>query len=218
MNLELDDALKIVQICFYVVAGVVAILTYRAAKRSLLNTVNTEYQKHVIERLKELSAELASEFDPESENYWARESPVQKATGILNERYLESKEKILEAGKFFPPGVPVGDDEQRLRVLGQQTKSDPFLPKKIRDEISDLVEQRRRILMSVRMKHFQQYMDGLAAGKYPDETLEMNFAWISNQIGEDLRNQGCGLGQIDEEIHQIRLKIQDHFEAFNPLT
>ena len=72
--------------------------------------------------------------------------------------------------------------------------------------------------MSVRMEHFRNYMDGLAAGKYPDESLEMNFAWISNQINEDLRNQGCGLGQIDEEIHQIRLKIQDHFEAFNPLT
>ena len=137
MNFELDDALKI---CFYVVAGVIAVLTYRAAKRGLLNTVNTEYQKHVIDRLKELSAELASEFDPESENYWARDSQVQKVTEKLNSRYLESKEKILEIGKFIPPGVPIADDEQRLSVLSHRTKSDPFIPKNIREEISDLLE------------------------------------------------------------------------------
>jgi hypothetical protein len=38
------DVLKIVQIVFYTIAGIVAILTYLAARRGLLNTVNTEYQ------------------------------------------------------------------------------------------------------------------------------------------------------------------------------
>ncbi len=50
--MTLDDGLKVTQIAFYVAAGVVAILTYLKAKRGLLNTVNTEYQKKVvIERL-----------------------------------------------------------------------------------------------------------------------------------------------------------------------
>jgi hypothetical protein len=36
----LGDTLKIVQIVFYVIGTILAILTYRAAKRGLLNTVN----------------------------------------------------------------------------------------------------------------------------------------------------------------------------------
>ena len=61
MNLDpavLDPLLKATQILFYVVAGTVAVLTYRKAKDTLLNTVNTEYQKKVIGRLEELAKEL----------------------------------------------------------------------------------------------------------------------------------------------------------------
>lgn len=58
------DTLKIVHIVFYAVATIVAVLTYRAAKRGMLNTVSTEYQKRVMDRLQKLSEDLYSEFDP----------------------------------------------------------------------------------------------------------------------------------------------------------
>ncbi len=63
---NLGDTLKIVQIVFYSVGVVIALLTYQAAKRGLLNTVNTEYQKRVMDRLQKLSEDLYSEFDPSS--------------------------------------------------------------------------------------------------------------------------------------------------------
>jgi hypothetical protein len=56
-------------------------VTYQNAKRGLLSPVHTEYQKHVIERLKELSRDLDAEFDPESPNYWA----ASKNAGVIDE-------------------------------------------------------------------------------------------------------------------------------------
>ena len=72
------DTLKIVQIAFYAIASIVAILTYRAARRGLLNTVNTEYQKRVMDRLQKLSEDLYSEFDPSSPAHWATTNPVDR--------------------------------------------------------------------------------------------------------------------------------------------
>jgi len=60
------DALKLIQIGFYTINAAVAILTYRAATKGLLNTVTTEYKKRVIERLQKLSDDLYSEFDQTS--------------------------------------------------------------------------------------------------------------------------------------------------------
>lgn len=63
------DALTLAQIAFYVVGAIVAIPTYRAARRGLLNTVNTEYQKRVMDRLHRLSEDLYSEFDESSDTH-----------------------------------------------------------------------------------------------------------------------------------------------------
>ena len=54
-NMTIDTLSKIVQISFYIVVGLTAVLTYISAKKGLLNTVNTEYQKKVINRLEEIS-------------------------------------------------------------------------------------------------------------------------------------------------------------------
>ena len=45
----MDIAVKIFQSLFYIIASTVAILTYLKAKDGLLNSVNTEYQKKVME-------------------------------------------------------------------------------------------------------------------------------------------------------------------------
>ena len=88
------DALKLVQIVFYAIGAVVAILTYRAAKRGLLNTVNTEYQKRVMDRLQKLSDDLYTEFDESSPTYWAKSRPVQDVLGHINDVFERHREEI----------------------------------------------------------------------------------------------------------------------------
>jgi len=47
----LQTITQLAQIAFYIVGGTVAVLTYIKAKNGLLNTVNTENHKKVIEKL-----------------------------------------------------------------------------------------------------------------------------------------------------------------------
>jgi CRP-like cAMP-binding protein len=95
---------------------IVAILTYLAAKRGLLNTVNTEYQKRVMDRLQKLSEELYSEFDPSSEAYWANVHAVHEGIEEINDVFERHREGILAARKYNY-GAPVTKDVERLRRL-----------------------------------------------------------------------------------------------------
>ena len=65
----MDIAVKIFQSLFYIIASTVAIMTYLKAKDGLLNSVNTEYQKKVMEKLTQLSEEIIDEFDFSSETH-----------------------------------------------------------------------------------------------------------------------------------------------------
>jgi hypothetical protein len=114
----LGDALKIIQIAFYTIGMIVAILTYRAAKRGLLNTVNTEYQKRVMDRLQKLSEDLYSE--------------------AINKVFENRRDEILTARKYYC-GTPYTEDVRRLRDLLDPVVSDPFIPENIRAAVIDLL-------------------------------------------------------------------------------
>jgi hypothetical protein len=192
-----------------------AVLTYRAAKRGLLNTVHTEYQKTVMVRLRELSTELASEFDSQSEAHWARTPLVDDAVEDINSTFLKNRDRILSEKKF-PTGIRVGADELRLmRMLGQ-IQTDPFVPKVLREEIVDLLGNRLEVLQRARVDVLREYAQDLANGKYL-ETLESNKYWLHNKVLDALYQQGCGVSQIDEAVGGIRLSMQRYFESFNPL-
>jgi hypothetical protein len=74
----------------------------------LLNSVNTEYQKRVMDRLQKLSGDLYSEFDPSSPAYWANGrhfKEVEDAVKHINYVFTASKSAFLEDGDFpYPCG------------------------------------------------------------------------------------------------------------------
>ena len=104
--MTIDDYTKVAQISFYVVIAGVAVLTYLKAKNTLLNSVNTEYHKHIINSLIKVSNTLFSEFDEESDNYWVKNLQVEDAVNKINQQFLNHKDKILKSGDFSG-GIPV---------------------------------------------------------------------------------------------------------------
>jgi hypothetical protein len=124
----LGDTLKLIQIAFYTIGMIIAILTYRAAKRGLLNTVNTEYQKRVMDRLHKLSEGLYGEFDLSSPTHWSTVRPVHTAVEHINEVFENNKDEILAARKYYY-GTPATADVKRLHDLLDPVVSDPFIPK-----------------------------------------------------------------------------------------
>lgn len=211
----MDIALKIFQIIFYLTASTVAVLTYIKAKNGLLNSVNTEYQKKVMERLAQLSHEIYEEFDPTSEKYWAREDQAKEVLDDLHEKIIPYKHEIITS-KEMPPGVRLPSKFEELRVFLDKIKSDPFVPKSIRSNVVDLLQKRSDEMFKAFIEELEAYKIGLKEGRFWD-TLETNHHWFHNKINERMYEQGLGFSQIEEAAHEIRDEIQRYFESFNPL-
>lgn len=212
---RLGDALKVVQIAFYVVAAIVAVLTYRAAKKGWLAPVNTEYQKRVMDRLAKLAEDLYSEFDPLSEHHWAKIRVVHDEIKRLNDTFERHKEDLFTAGEWLF-GTPVTEDVQRLEHILRPVVSDPFIPEKIREAVVDFLENRVAVLTRIYIDEFESYCDGLAKGTQEPLTDLDAVNAIHNRIVDAQREQGCGIGAIENEIHDLRGLIQSYFDEFSP--
>jgi hypothetical protein len=208
----LGDTLKIIQIAFYTIGMVIAILTYRAAKRGLLNTVNTEHQKRVMDRLQKLSEDLYSEFDLLSPTHWARFRPVHEAIEHINEVFENHRDEILAARKYYY-GTPVTANVKRLHDLLDPVVSDPFIPENICVAVVDLLRNRLHVLHGIYIGEFERYADNLAKGKQVPLTELDDVNKLHNKIVEQMNKQGCGITQIKQEVHEIRGMIQDYFEV-----
>ncbi len=215
----LGDTLMVVQIGFYVIAATVAVLTYIAAKRGLLNTVNTEYQKRVMDRLHKLAEELYAEFDPSSPTYWGKDESLLEALQVLNRQFAEYKEakngEELDVEEWCH-GAPMGQDVQRLLNLLQPMVSDPFIPVMIREAVVDLLKSRVGVMLSIHVEEFFRYGDLLTKGKTRPIERREESGWLSNRIIGRLYERGCGISQIEAEVHYIRQLIQHYFDCFNP--
>jgi hypothetical protein len=211
----LGDSLKIIQIAFYTIGMIIAILSYRAAKRGLLNTVNTEYQQRVMDRLHKLSENLYGEFDPSSPTHWATVRPVHNAIEEINDVFENHMDEILAARKYYY-GTPYTEDVKRLRHLLDPVVSDPFIPENIRAAVVDLLRNRLHVLHGIYIREFEKYADSLAKGKQSPLTELDDVNRLHNKIVDQMNKQGCGITQIEQEVHEIRGLIQDYFDSFNP--
>jgi hypothetical protein len=210
-----DIAVKIFQVLFYITGSTIAVLTYIKAKNGLLNSVNTEYQKKVMERLSVLATEMYDEFDDTSEKFWAKEDQAKEVLSELHEQIVPYKHEIITK-KEIHPGFKLPTKLNELNTFLNKLKSDPFIPKVIRDKVINLLEKRTSAMFSSYIEELEDYKSGLKEGKYWD-TLETNHHWFHNKINQRLYDNGCGISQIEEAAHEIRNDIQSYFESFNPI-
>jgi hypothetical protein len=210
----LGDILKIIQITFYGTGTIIAILTYRGAKRGLLKSVNTEYQKRMMDRLHKLSEDLYSEFELSSPIHWATLRPVHDAIEEINKVFENHMDEILAARKYY--GTPCTEDVKQLQHLLDPLVSDPFIPENIRAAVIDLLEHRLHVLQGLYIREFEKYADSLAKGKQLPLTELDDVNRLHNKIVDHMNKQGCGMTQIEQEVHEIRGLIQDYFDSFNP--
>ncbi len=211
----MDTMLQLVQIAFYITIATVAVMTFLKAKRGLLNSVNTEYQKKVLDRLANLSEEIYEEFDPSSNKYWAKERAAKEVLERIHEEIKPFKHEIITS-KEIGVGKPMPKRWEELRSYLDKIKSDPFIPHAIRYSVATLLEKRVETIFLSYVEELDAYFDGLKEGKYWS-TLEDNEGWFHNKINERLYANNCGISQVEEAAHEIRKEIQDYFQAFDPI-
>lgn len=214
--MEIDTFTKLSQAAFYIVGGTVAVLTYLKAKNGLLNTVNTEYHKKVIERLSTLSEDLYREFDDNSDDAWLKDESVKEVVDLIHEEYLPQREAIIAEGIKDPP-TPMSNKEVHIHNLAKKYRSVPFLPEEIRARVVALLEKRSEAMHDAFRNVLEAYQVELGQGKHWN-SLADNQYWIHNKIVERLYELGAGISQVEEEVHAIRFDIQKYFTQFNPLA
>lgn len=214
ISIDWDAANKVVQSLFYLSAIILGVLTYRRARTTILNTVNTEYHKKVIEKLAELSDTLHSEFDHSSESCWFKNDDVGKVVEIIHEHFEEDRDLLLSQKRWWH-GIPVSKDAQRLHALNERYKSDPFLPEPVRTRTLALLERRLAAIHLAHLEVLGTYTNELVQGKHLS-TLKTNKHWLHNQVNESLCAAGCGVEEVEKEVHAIRLEIQKYFKKFEP--
>ncbi|MCC5912555.1 MAG: hypothetical protein JJT76_19220 [Clostridiaceae bacterium] len=207
---ELKDIINIIlfvfNIVFFIVVGTVTVLTYKSARRGLLNTVNTEYQKRVMDKLSAVSEELYSEFDNSSDNYWAKKRDALEIADIIINKYKEEGKSI---------GIPTSTNLMKVEAILDKLKSDPFIPNEISDILIKHLDKRVNTMRKIITSESENFKNELFEGKY-DENLDTIKYAFSNKVNEELYENGCGISQIEEEVHQIRLEIRKYLQSFNP--
>ena len=153
-----------------------------------------------------------------SPNYWVNYNPIRHSISEINDIFERNKDYILELGEY-PFGVIVPSNINRLRNFIARIKSDPFIPKEIRELIIEFLERRTQTTMGIYSDKLESYAELLVDGIKPFETNgeDPDFDEFHNSIIEKLNEEGCGINAIEIEIDQIRSCIQMYLESFNPV-
>ncbi|MCY9024084.1 hypothetical protein MOF32_14155 [Priestia megaterium] len=218
-SISLKDYAALVQIGFYIVGATLAILTYRSAKRGLLNTVNTEYQKRVIDHLHELSETLYADmkYEPEGESY--SEHYLDYSVQPIATRILEKYKKHIYDGndpKEFDSKVPLlPEGVFKLNIFNQKIQSDPFIPDNIAQYVIDYTNKRFEVSRDIIIEELREFEKSLKNQEYT-EFKELQVL-LDRNVSRRLAENGFAHSNIQEEVHTIRKKIKDYLKSFNPL-
>ncbi|MCQ4191401.1 hypothetical protein, partial [Methylocystis suflitae] len=197
-------------------ASTVAVFTYISAKKGLLNTVNTEYHKKVIEKLYALSEELGAECDPFHEGPLSNSGSMDEFLTRLAEQARASKHEILTSRpgeRQF--GTPATALMAHLLAQAKKFASDPFVPETIRTTVVSYLEGRLSALTAAHEEIAEFFFNRLAdSHDWPD--LKKSADGLHNMLNTKLYELGFGQSQVDDSANEIRLQIQQYFSEFNP--
>jgi hypothetical protein len=212
--MDLDTAATVVQLAFYVIGATVAILTFRSATRGLLNTVNTEYQRRAMDRIQDLSEWLISEFDSSSDQFWANREGLSTYLRPIQNAFALHRDEIIASGKFHV-GIPHNMQAERLRNMLARVRSDPFLPSRVRSIVLHHLERRGNVILQTHLEEIRRYCDELAQGHHGSD-FDRDAGAVHNRINQRLYEEGCGVSQMEDEVHHVRLALQEYLESFDP--
>lgn len=230
--MTIDNWLKIVQILFYFTVGATAVATFLKAKNGLLNAVNTEYQKRVMDRLAEISSQLVAEFDTYSDKHWTNNNICTEVVAPMNKEFLKVNEEVRngkpldqitdrDATSLFTPGVPISSLEEDLLRTVTIIKSDPFIPKKLRTLLLDYYQRRVEVLFDVTNEKIGQYKKRLRndiSKQIDEKELDARRRTLNNSIVRKLAENGFGISDNENRVNELRDCIQDYLEQFNSLV
>jgi len=216
-NLSLESAQKMAQILFYFVVATIAVFTFLKAKNGLLNSVNTEYQKKVIERLLELSIDFREHFDTKSPHYWANDRSITRLVDDVNNAFLDGP--YLEYDEEYPYGYSRTAMSERIQYLLGKVKADPLIPSQIRNGIFETLDHITFVREAVHHAAVDEYYEHIKQGGelYKTDGTDFEYQKFHNKIIQRLADNECGISEMEHRIIYINEIIQVYLESFDPV-
>lgn len=78
------------------------------------------------------------------------------------------------------------------------------------------LETRTNKMLSIHIEEIDKYMNELANGRYLGD-LKNNWAFVHNRINKKMYQNNCGISQVEEQVHQVRLDIQTYLKKYDPI-
>ncbi|MCA4158042.1 hypothetical protein [Priestia megaterium] len=219
-SLALKDIAVLVQICFYIIGATIAILTYRSAKKGLLNTVNTEYQKRVMDHLESLSEKLYSEFKPESKESHAFEfnlgEELEDTLRAHNKQCRSLKSKKTKED-FVIYAIEETKLETSLYKLTMELISSPFLPDHIAEYVAKYLLLRYEKLGTIIDDCYEELIVPELLKCEPINDILHYKSKFMDTVSSRLSITEYSPAKVELEVHEIRSMIKQYLKSFNPL-
>lgn len=192
-------------------------MTYISARKGLLNTVNTEYYKKVIENIYKISDELYADCDVFENNPESQSASIDEFIKRLNEYARQHRHEILTAvPDKLPLMAPMTKLQVRLVKLERKFDSDPFLPEPIRSSVVSYLKHRSNALHEVHWDAAKEYLEQLAKDSDWGD-LDRKSGGFHNSINSKYYDAGIGQSQVEDKVNKLRLEIQHYFAKYDPL-
>ena len=173
--------------------------------------MNQEYLRQTVKKLLWLSDYIVSENDSRSDNYWENHltfiyGRVQKLTELLQEAKELKKIEILTIELYVDNWL------MRQNNLARLLETDPFIPKKIREQIANFYTQRAVQMGLIYTKVMGTFCQELYEGKIRDNVSELKMqAWI--RLGDAYFKKGWGWEKTEKRIIQLRSQIEKYLTS-----
>jgi hypothetical protein len=207
--MEPEAILRTVQIVFYASATAIAWLTYRSAKRGFLSSVNTEYQRPVIDRLQQLSQELWHDFEIHSDGFVGRLTDeicrsieIRRVSGDETGRPVQARSVLVEATTLY-----------------QSLTTDPFIPPALRRKIYPYLQHRVFIGEVVADEFAQKAADW----SEPSRDMRVVRTHVTERLDALSAARSARFAHRSSarrDLYKIigfRDAIREHLESFDPL-
>jgi|TARA_B100000749_G_scaffold88627_1_gene67237 hypothetical protein len=214
-SMDLESTKNLAQIGFWLGALILAFLTYRNARKTLLSPVNTEYQKRIFDSLVNISERLFSELKMGKSQHWIRQRPMKDALAEICEEWENNKDSVEKYGLELTDW-PAASDWYEFHSLADEVRYELFLPEVLREKIVCYMEDRANAAEYAHDYAVQKFVEEVnRERKYHTLTVD-NFMDIENFYAEGMEKAEMSIDEIHQRNRALMNEFVRYIESFDP--
>ncbi|MFC2993196.1 hypothetical protein [Halomonas tibetensis] len=215
--MDIESAKEVVQILFWVGALILAFLTYKNARKTLLSPVNTEYQKRIFDSLNKISNRLFSELKMGEDHHWIKQRPMEDALGEICKEWEGNKASVEEFGLELTDW-PAAKDWYDFHSFADEVRYELFLPDSLRKKIISYMEERAESAQYAHNHAVQKFINQVNENRSYHDLHVNNFIDIENFYIDGMDEMNMSIDKIYQRNEELMGEIVKYVQSFDPMA